>query len=198
MITEYVDPKRIEARNAPHAKYMTESQMDVTWDMVSIVRRGMLRSGKFSETLGQLAGTYALDQNIPKDQAEFILRDQYEARYGEGMKQTLDNLRERETVLREAGTEQALHHAQRVEGHIKNGQTMPAYKAIDVEGVEMSQKHGITEIAAKSMMNDAFEKENGRSLYEVGKELEAQYHKPVRDAERAALRAQRQRTGPQM
>lgn len=51
------------------------------------------------------------------------------------------------------------------------------------------------------MMKEAYEASTGRDLYTVGKGLEEQHHKPVRDAEIAARKAERQtqaRSAPQM
>lgn len=39
-------------------------------------------------------------------------------------------------------------------------------------------------------MKDEYRANHGRDLYEVGKEIEAAYHKPVREAEIAARKAE--------
>ncbi|MDJ0826436.1 MAG: hypothetical protein QNJ16_13100 [Rhodobacter sp.] len=193
MTTEFADPKRMEARTAPHAQRMTDSQFDETWDMAGILRRGIQKSGKFAEKLDHQSIAFALGQKISKEQAELVLRDQYEARYGETMRQTLDGLHDRETILREAGGDQALYYAGTVETLISDGDTMPFYKAFDAAAVDMARQHGITETGAKSMMKDAFQKARNRDLYETGKALEEQHHKPVREAENTARRAKNPR-----
>ncbi|MDJ0825702.1 MAG: hypothetical protein QNJ16_09380 [Rhodobacter sp.] len=183
----------MDARGAPHAQRITDSQFDESWDMAGILRRGILKSGRFADKLDHQSIAYALGRKISKDQAEMVLRDQYEARYGETMKQTLDGLHDRETILREAGGEHALYYAGTVETLIRDGDTMPFYKAFDTAAVDMARQHGITETGAKSMMKDAFQKARNRDLYDAGKELEERHHKPVREAEVAARRAQRPR-----
>lgn len=78
---------------------------------------------------------------------------------------------------------------------------MPFYQAYDRAAVTMARQHGVTEAGAKSMMKEAFEAAESTSLYDHGKTLEARYHSPVREAQRATRQADRrphERNGPSM
>lgn len=198
-MNNYVDPLKLEARNAPHARSMTEGRYEITWDMAGIVNRQIQRSGRFAETLDQLSITCALDQRISKEKAKNMLRDQHRARFGESPKDTLDRFRNREEALRQGDLSPALKAAEKVLTLIPAGETMAFYKAFDLAAVEMSQQQGITEVGAKSMMKEAYEKAHGNNLIAVGKALDQEHHQPVREAQRAvrnAEQAQMQRGGP--
>ncbi|MDJ0630571.1 MAG: hypothetical protein QNJ44_20105 [Rhodobacter sp.] len=43
-------------------------------------------------------------------------------------------------------------------------------------------------------MKDAYQAKHGKDLYEAGKEVEEAYHKPVREAEIAARKAEKLQT----
>ena len=49
----------------------------------------------------------------------------------------------------------------------------------------------ITQSGAKELMKEAYQAANGRDLYEAGKAVEEAYHKPVREAEIAARKAEK-------
>ncbi|WP_171173683.1 hypothetical protein [Ruegeria sp. HKCCD8929] len=200
MSTGYVDPKRQEARQSYTGNRLTDSQFDEAWNITAIIHREIRKSGSFREKLTAYAHAFACNESLDPMRGETILRDIYSARHGESMNQTRKGLMEREAILRDTGDDQALHHARMVETLIQDGPTMPFYRAYDISAVEMARQHGVTESGAKSMMKEAFEKAEGRDFYISGKKLEEQYHRPVREAERASQRSdrQRQRTGPQM
>jgi hypothetical protein len=200
MSAEYVNPKRQEARQSYTGSRLTDSQFDEAWNISGIINREIHKSGSFREKLTDYAHAFARSEKFDAMRGETILRDIYNARHGESMNQTREALMEREAMLRDTGDDQALHHAHMVKTLIQDGPTMPFYRAYDISAVEMARQHGVTESGAKSMMKEAFEKAEGRDLYISGKELEDRHHKPVRDAERAIQRSdrQRQRTGPQM
>lgn len=111
-----------------------------------------------------------------------------------------EELRSNRAALQEAGEDVAQPHVQAVKHHIKDGKTMSHAAALDTQAVAMSRRFRITENAAIAMMHESNERETGRSLSEIGKEMEEQYHKPVREAERVARneeRAQQQRSSQQ-
>ena len=122
---------------------------------------------------------------------ETIIRDIYAARYGRTMNQTREGLLERESTLREAGQDQALHHARSIEGMIKEGKTMPFYRAYDHAAVSMAEQHNITETGAKKMMKTAYREAAGMELYDTGKALEKAHHEPVKEAQRQERAANR-------
>lgn len=173
---------------------LTDSQRYEAGAVVGILHRELHKTGKYADRLDHYSHAFALGQPFKQDRADYILRDQYEVTYGQSLKKTQDNLFEREAVLRESGHEQALYHAHTVETMIQDGDTMPFYLAFDRAAVEMARKHDITEAGAKSMMKEAYARETGRDLYEVGKELEREFHAPKQEKTRQAREAARGQT----
>ncbi len=183
-----------KAKTSFTGKTLTASQLDESWAIVGVVEREIRKSGSFREKLTNYSDTFSRSEKFDEMKGEIILRDIFKSRYGETMNQMREGLMERENTLREAGQDQSLHHARSIEGMIKEGETMPFYRAYDQAAVQMSRQHNITEAGAKTMMKDAFAHSEGRELYEASKELEQQYHTPKRDAERAARRSNTQQT----
>ena len=180
---------------------LTDSQRYESAAVVGILHRELHKTGKYADRLDHYAHAFALGQPFKQDRADYVLRDQYEVTYGQSLKNTQDKLFEREAVLRESGQEQALYHAHTVETMIQDGDTMPFYLAFDRAAVEMARKHDITEAGAKSMMKTAYSRETGRDLYEVGKELEREFHTPKREEMRQVRetsRGQSRHRGPSM
>ncbi len=192
---------RAEARQSYTGSRLTNAQFDEAWNIAGIIDREIHRSGSFIEKLTDYARTFAGREKVDASREEVILRDIYTARFGQTMNKTREALMGRETVTRDAALEQALHHARTVGTMIKDGPTMPFYQAYDRAALTMARQHGITETGAKSLMKDAFETAEGKTLYAFGKDEESKHHLPVRDAARTAKKAERNqqsRSGPQM
>lgn len=194
MTTEQNDPKRPEALSAPNANYLISSQFDESWDIVNIVRREIRKSGKFTDKLKHQSIAFSLGQKFDENRAELILRDQYQARFGETMKQTLDGILEREANLPETAQRDALDYARMVSPLIRDGETMPFYRAYDYVSSALAEKLNITETGAKKLMTKAFRDAEGRELFDVGKEMEKQFHQPVREAAQQVREAKRGQT----
>lgn len=193
------DPKRGEARQSFTGSRLTDSQFDEAWNIAGILNREIHKSGSFIEKLTDYAHAFARSQRFNAAKGEVILRDLHTARFGETLNQVREGLMAREAVARDVAGDQALHHARTIPEMIKDGPTMPFHQAADRAGLAMARQHGITETGAKKMMAEAFEAAEGRALREVGKELEAQHHQPMREAEWAARRIERapMRAGPE-
>ena len=86
---------------------------------------------------------------------------------------------------------QALRSAEAIGPMIQQGQTQPFYQAYDQAATELSQTLKITQSGAKALMKDAYKAAHDRDLYEASKEVEDAYHKPVREAEIAARKAEK-------
>lgn len=185
MTAETIDPNRQTARATFHGKTLTDSQFDEAYAITSILERAIRKSGSFRDKLTDYAHAFARDQRFDALKGEEILRDVFKGRYGQSMNHMREGLMEREALVKNSAQDQALHHASAVLNRIKNKQE-PFYRASDHEGVAMAQKHGITELGAKKMMDSAYETFTGRSLYAAGKEMEAGYCAPRRASERRA------------
>lgn len=188
--TETVDERKAEARQHPAAKNLTESQFDKTWAISGIVRREIHRSGTFREVLSDFAHAFARTERFDALKAEEMVRDIFKTRYGQTMNQMRETLMVRESEIEQAIDPDALRHAQSIIQLIREAPTMPFYRAYDQSAVAFAAEFGITEAGAKEMMKAAFASQEGRELYEAGKEAEAQYHKPAREeADRSESRS---------
>lgn len=186
--------RRNEARASFTGKKLTASQFDESWAIAGVMEREISKSGSFREKLTDYSHAFSRSEKFDSLKGETIIRDIFKSRYGQTMNQMREGLVEREVTLRETEQDQALHHACSIEGMIKDGQTMPFYRAYDHAAVQMAQRHNITEAGAKTLMKDAFAHAEGRELYEASKELEQQFHTPKREAERAARQTNRKQT----
>lgn len=181
-MTEKDQMNLYEARNSSTGKALTNSQFDEVWSIVGIMKRGIGKTGSFREKLTDYAHAFARSERFDAMRGESIIRDIYSARYGQTMNQTREALLDREKSLQESGKDQALHHARSIEGMIKEGETMPFYRAYDNAALAMAEQHNITESGAKEMMKTAYREIESKELYETGKALEKAHHEPVKEA----------------
>lgn len=172
------------ARNSHSGQKLTESQFDKAWSLSGVVEREIRRSGSFREALTDYAHAFARTEKIDAMQGEAALRDVFKGRYGRTMNAMREDLLDREVELKQGGDDHALRHARQVGARISEGETMPFYRAYDIEANRMAQDQRITESGAKIMMKEAYARAEGRDLYDDGKALEERHHRPVREAER--------------
>ncbi|OXT01991.1 hypothetical protein B7H23_03380 [Notoacmeibacter marinus] len=174
-----------EARNSFTGRTLTDSQFEEAWLVSQIIEREIHKTGSFREPLTDYAHAFSRSERFDAVRGETIIRDIFKARTGETMNQLRETLLQREVHSTEAMENDALEQARSVTERIRQGDTMPFYRAYDLAAVEMANEYGITEQGAKSLMKETYRLSEGRDLYEVGKEMEAEYHTPVREAERA-------------
>ncbi len=179
----------LDARNSFTGKALTASQFDESWALAGIMHRSIQKSGSFIERLTDYSRAFADAENFDQMKGEVIIRDIFKSRYGETMNHMREGLMEREKIMADSSHDGALHHAKSISDMIKDGDTMPFYRAYDHVAVQMAEQHNITESGAKTMMKDAFAKAEGRELYDASKEVEKEFHAPVRE-ERQAKRVQ--------
>ena len=134
---------------------------------------------------------WQVDFYAVRDRYEHILRDISKERYGQTMNQTREGLMEREKALPKTARSKALAAAESIGALISEGPTQPFYKAYDAAANALASELNITQSGAKALMKDSFKEADGRDLYEAGKEIEEAYHKPVREAEIAARKAEK-------
>ncbi|MEM9699403.1 MAG: hypothetical protein AAF943_11495 [Pseudomonadota bacterium] len=192
--------RRFEAaRNSFHGKTMTETQLRDTWGIAGIMERSIRRTGTFKDKLNDFTNAFARSERFEHMKGEEIIRDIFKVRFGQTMNQMREGLMEREAALGPDAKQEALERARLVLADIQQGETMPFYAASEKHALPFAKTHGVTEVAAKKSMSAAFKEAEGRDLYDVGKELEAKHHVPVREAHREAQKAERReyaRSGP--
>lgn len=181
-----------DARNSFTGKSLTDSQFDESWALAEIMHRAIRKTASFTEKLTDYSFAFARSERFDQVKAETIIRDQFKARYGETMNQMREGLLEREATLPKKAQAEALKHARLIEPMIRDGGTMPFYRAYDHVGGALAEKLNITETAAKTLMKSAYQELEGRDLYETGKALEKTYHEPAREAARQSREAAKQ------
>lgn len=184
------DDKLTAARNSFSGKSMTEGQLKEALAITNILHAEIHRSGSFIEKLTDYGHAFARNEKFDAMRSEKMLRDVYTAAQGQTMNQTREALIAREEALKETQDPAVMVHANQVERLIQEGPTQPFYKAYDQAAISLAEKLGVTQNGAKLMMKDVYQTAHGRSLYEDGKKLEEAYHKPVREAEIAARKAE--------
>lgn len=190
--TDQTTPANVQAaRESFNGRGLTESQFREAWSIAGIIHSEIKTSGSFREKLTDYAHAFARGERFDALRGEASLRDVYSGRYDQSMNQTREALMAVEKALPEAATAKALTAAENVATLIQEGPTRPFYQAYDAASVTLAQDLGITQKGAKTLMNDAFQASQGRDLYEHGKEIEEAYHKPVREAEIAAYKAEK-------
>ncbi|HMU52461.1 MAG TPA: hypothetical protein PKA13_21965 [Geminicoccaceae bacterium] len=187
------DNRIAEARQSFSGKSLTDSQFAESWSLAGVMARNIRASGSFHEKLTDYAHAFARSEKFDAVKGETIIRDIFKARYGVTMNQMREGFVEREAEVRDSAREQALVHARDIEALISQGETMPFYRAYDRASGKLAETFGITQAAAKTMMKDAYREIEGRELYETGKALEDQHHRPKVEAEQARREEARER-----
>ena len=187
-MVDTIDPKQT-ARQSYTGQRMTKAEFEDAWAIAGILGREIKKSGSFYEARENYGFAFAKGKKIGPERAQDMLGDIFKARHGQTMNQMREGLIQREKTINPSAEAQALHHANKIEGLIRDGDTQPYYKALDQAAGAMADQHGITELSAKRMMKDAYAASEGKELSDIGKELEAAYHTPVAETQKADRRA---------
>ena len=182
-MTDNIQEPAIETRQGSTGKKLSDSQYDESKSVAEIMQRGIRKNGKFREKLTDYSHAFARGEKFDAMKAEMIIRDQFKEQYGETMNQMRLALKERQENLPETAGRDALEYARMIEPLIRDGETMPFYRAYDYVGGALAEKLNITETGAKELMTTAFREIEGRELYEFGKALEKKFIVPEREAE---------------
>lgn len=169
------------ARNSYIAKTLTESQWDIATDVASIINRQIQKTGSFREALTDYAHAFSRSEKFDAAKGEVIIRDVFSEQYGLTMNALRESLLNNEKNLLESAREQAIQSARQILDSIAQGETEPFFKAYDRESNRLAQALNITESGARKCMVESYRAIEGRELYETGKALEEQYHKPKVD-----------------
>ena len=178
------------ARETFSGKSMTETQLVQADAIATILHAEIHRSGSFRESLTDYAHAFARNQKFDALKAEAMIRDAYSARHGQTLNQTRETLLAAAENLPVTVQTRVLAAAESIGPLISEGQTRPFYQAYDIAAVALASDLGVTQSKAKTLMRDAFKAQDGRDLYDAGKELEEVYHRPARQAEIANRKAE--------
>lgn len=186
--------KTPEVRQSNTGSKLSGSQYDESKSLAEIMHRGIRKNGKFREKLTDYSHAFARGEKFDAMKAEIIIRDQFKEQYGETMNQMRLGLKERQENLPETADRDALEYARMIEPLIRDGDTMPFYRAYNYVGGALAEKLNITETGAKELMTTTFREIEGRELYEFGKALEKKFIVPDRDAEQQSREVKRDQT----
>jgi len=184
-MTKDDETKIPEVRHSSTGKKLSGSQYDESWAVAEIIHRGIEKTGSFREKLTDYSHAFARGEKFDALKAEMIIRDQFKAQYGKTMNQMRLALKERQENLPETADRDALEYARMIEPLIRDGETMPFYRAYDYVGGALAEKLNITETGAKELMTTAYREVEGRELYDFGKALEKKFIVPERNAGQA-------------
>jgi len=196
-MTKVDEMKISEVRQSVTGSKLSDSQSDESKSLAEIMRRGIRKNGKFREKLTDYSHAFARGEKFDAMKAEMIIRDQFKVQYGETMNQMRLGLKERQENLPDTANRDALEYARMIEPLIRDGDTMPFYRAYDYVGSALSEKLNITEAGAKELMTTAYRESEGKELYDFGKALEKKFHEPVREAKQQEREAQREKSRTQ-
>jgi len=170
---------------------MTQTQLRQATAIADVIHAEIQHSGSFREALTDYAHAFARNERFDALRAENMIRDVYSAARGQSMNQTREGLLATEEALPATAKTRALECAEAIGQLIQAAPTQPFYMAYDRAAVTLSGELGISQSAAKGLMQDTFKERHQKDLYEHGKELEEAYHRPVREAEIAARKAEK-------
>ena len=193
-MTDIEKNTEIDPRQSFTGKKLTDSQFDESKSLADIMHRGIRKNGSFRDKLTDYSHAFARGEKFDALKAEVIIRDQFKAHYGETMNQMRLTLKERQENLPDTADRDGLEYARMIEPLIRDGETMPFYRAYDYVGGALAEKLNITETGAKELMTTAYREIEGRELYDFGKALEKKFIVPERAAEQQAREVKRDQT----
>lgn len=191
MTTDDAEARLQSARESFSGRTLTESQFQKAWALSGVIDEEIRRSGSFREALTDYSHAFARAEKFDALRGETILRDVYAGRFGQTMNQSREALLKTEEALPKAARTRALACAETIGELIQKAPTQPFYMAHDRAAVTLARELNITQTGAKTIMKESYQSKHGRDLYEVGKEIEEAYHRPAREAEAAARKAEK-------
>ena len=184
------DDQLTAARESFSGKPMTETQLKQAVAIADIIHTDIQQSGSFIEPLTDFSHAFARSEKFDALRAEKMIRDVFTATRGQSMNQMREGLQAAADNLPQMARARALVCAESIGELIQAAPTQPFYLAQDRAAVTLSAEFGLTQNAAKALMSEVSEQTHGKELYAHGKQLEDAYHKPVREAEIAARKAE--------
>jgi hypothetical protein len=181
-------------RNSYIGKTLTESQWDIATNVASIINRQIQKTGSFREALTDYAHAFSRSEKFDAAKGEVIIRDVFSSQYGLTMNALRETLLNNEKNLPESARESAIQSARQTLHSIAKGETEPFFKAYDRESNKLALALNITESGAKKIMVESYRAIEGRELYEIGKALEEQHHKPKVDEAKVERKNARSRS----
>lgn len=173
------------ARESFSGRLLTNRQFADAIAVTEILEREIRNTGAFKEKLADYAHAMARTERFDATKAETIIRDLFRERTGQTMNQLRERLAEREEKLGPAEKARALTQVLAIPGIVEVGDKLTFNRVLAAQAEDYADSQGITQAKARSLMAEAFEKAEGKSLYDWGKELDQQHYTAQVEAERA-------------
>ena len=173
------------ARESYSGSLLSNHQFDDFIAFTDILEREIIRTEKFKEKLSDLSYAAARTDKLDALKTEETIRGLFKARTGMSMNEFRETLIERGEKLSFEDRQRAYHYAKEVGSMIENGNKIAFYRAYSHQAATYADEFGISHKKAKSLMQDAFEVQEGKRLYDWGKEKEAQFYRPQIESEKA-------------
>lgn len=184
-----------DARECFSARLLTDAQYFECKSVARIIEREILYSGTFKEKLGDYAYALARSQKFDVAKAETILRDVFKASTGQSMNQMRESLAKGLEAIDDDHRQQAYQSACDIGDLMENGDKLSFNRAFATQAQNFAREFGITDIAAKRIMSDEFNKAEDSKLYDWGKELDEQFFRPQIEAEKQQRETSASRKG---
>ena len=184
-----------DARECFSARLLTNTQYFECKSIARIIEREILYSGTFKEKLGDYAYALARSQKFDVAKAETILRDVFKASTGQSMNQMRESLVNNLEAINDDNRQQAYQSACDIGDIMENGDKLTFNRVFSSQAQSLAREFSITDIAAKRIMGDEFNKVEGSKLYDWGKELDEQFFRPQIDAEKQQRETSASRKG---
>ena len=186
-IFDPIDAATIAAtRNTYSARLLTDPQFEEFISICIMLRRENQRSGSFIEKLGIYAFVISLtEKGISVNRAENIIRDLFKCLFGQTLDQFRQSLLRMEEALGEENLAMGVPFAYETLNMIEAGDQdgtevtpVPFHRAYAHQASILATQLLITDLCAKKLMSEQFEKLEGRSFYDEGKLYEERYYQP--------------------
>ena len=184
-----------EARESFSGRMMTNGQFGDAIAIVGIVKREIMKSGTFTEKLGDYAYAFARTERFDVAKSETVIRDLFKCVTGMTMNQMRENLLERESKLTPAQTRCAHDFALATGKMIEEGDKITFNRAYAYQGQALANELGVTEACAKRLIKEEFAAAENLDFYEYGKDLEERFYRPQIEAERQHSEGRSQQNG---
>ncbi len=157
------------SRESFYARVMGDALYFEYKSVARIFEREILYSGKFKDKLGNYAYALARSQKCDAAKAETILRDIFKASTGQSMNQMRESLAANLESINDDHRQQAYQSACDIGDLMEKGNKLCFNRAFAAQAQQFARELGITDIAAKRIMSDEFNKVEGSKLYDWGK-----------------------------
>lgn len=185
-IYEPIDTGMIaQCRDGFSTRLLTDPQFEEFVSICTILNREIHKSGSFIEKLENYAFTISRsEKGINAGKAETIIRDLFKDMFGQSMDQMRKALHKTEENLPADVLANGYDFAIQTLKMIEEGNKIAFHRAYAHQAALMAVETSITDLAAKKIISEQYEAQEGHAFYEVGKQVEDKFYTPQIEAEK--------------